>query len=280
MTDPNSHEPIEENLDIFETINFRQIGEDIREFLKFSNERFVLTDKIEKVIEPKRTYSILDVGCGEGHIIRKICGKVKRCIALDPDNKMLEILREYVGNDPRVVFVNSKLEDFETTEKFDVTLSSHTLSFFGEKRQAINKMLDYTKKDGKLILVLHCFESEQLHMLREMFRLIREREIEHIYAEVLHDYFTNQGFDAKLEKVETVAVFPSMEIPLRLSCFLFRTDYEKTSLNNQLAIRKYLETKRCDHSIEIRTLHGIVSARKRMRIFPNREPACIQEHFK
>jgi len=268
MTKPYSHEPIAENLNEFETMNFRKIEEDVRGFFKYSNEKFVLTDKIERIIDPKKSFSLLDVGCGEGYVIRNIYRKVKRCVALDPDHKMLEILRKYVGNNSRVVLVNSKLEDFETTEKFDVTLSSHTLSYFNDKQLAINKMLDYTKKDGKLILVLHCYDSEQMLMLREMFRLIKGREIKHIYAEVLYNYLIKQGFDAKLEKVETVTIFPSMEIPLRLSYFLFRTDYDKTSRRNQLVIHKYLERKRFNYSVEIRTLHGIINIRK--NVYPSK----------
>ena len=258
------HQYRDENLNEFETVDFRKISEDIRDFFKFSDEKYVLTDKTVEIIEPKKAYSILDIGCGEGYVIRKICRQVKRCVALDPDQKMLEILRKHVKSNSKVVLVNKKLEDFETTEKFDVTLSSHTLSFFKDKRQAISEMLDRTKKGGKLILVLHCYASEQLQMLREMFHAIKGIEINHIYAESLYTYLAKRGFDPKLEKVETVARFPSLEIPLRFSYFLFRTDYDRTSSRNKHLIRTYLERKRHNHYVEIRTLHGIISLRKKL----------------
>ena len=254
----------DENLKEFETIDFRKISGDIKDFFKFSNEKYVLTDKIVEVIEPKKSYSILDVGCGEGYVIRKIYRQVKRCVALDPDQRMLEILRRHVNSNSKVAFVDKKLEDFETTERFDVTLSSHTISFFEDKQQAISKMLDHTKKDGKLVLVLHCYSSEQLQMLREMFVTIKGREINHIYAESLYTYLAKRGFDPKLEKVETVARFPSLEIPLRLSYFLFRTDYDRASSQNKHFIRTYFERKRHDHYVEIRTLHGIISLRNKL----------------
>lgn len=262
MTKSCSHRSLNRNLDEFETINVKRLGEDIRAFSRFSNEKIILTQEIEKIIEPKRFHSVLDVGCGEGYVIRKIYRKVNRCVALDPDHEMLEILKKYVHDNSRVIFINKKLEEFETTERFDVILSSHTLSFFNDKQKAINRMLDYTRKDGKLIIILHCNASEQLWMLREMFHLINRREINHIYAEALHEYLAKKGLDPKLERVETVAVFPSLEIPLKLSYFLFRTDYNKTSSQNRLSIRRYLETKMYNHSVQIRTLHGIISLRK------------------
>jgi len=259
MPETYSHQYHNVNLDRFEVIDFREISEDVRKFFKFSNEKYVLTDKIVRIIEPKKSYSILDVGCGEGYVMRRIYKQVKRCVALDPDSKMLEILRKHVKNNPKVVFVNKKLEDFETTEKFDVTLSSHTLSFFSDKRYAINKMLDYTKKDGKLILVLHCRESEQLQMLKEVFRLTHGEEINHIYAEALCRYLVKQGFNPYLEKVETVSRFPSLEIALKFSYFLFRTDYQRVNSQGERVIRTYLESKMRNHNVEIRTHHGIIS---------------------
>lgn len=251
----------ERNLDEFETVDFRKIGEEVRRFFRFSNEKDVLTDRIVRIIEPKKPYSILDVGCGEGYVIRKICRQVKHCIALDPDPKMLEILGKHVKNKCKVEIVNKKLEDFETTEKFDVVLSSHTLSFFDNKRHAIDKLLNWTKKGGRLILVLHREASEQLQMLKEVFLAIHGREINHIYAETLQTYFARRGFDPKVEEVETVARFPSFEILLGLSYFLFRTDYDTTSGQNKHLIRTYLQRKRNNHYNEIRTLHGIITVR-------------------
>jgi hypothetical protein len=122
-------------------------------------------------------------------------------------------------------------------------------------------MLDYTKKAGKVILVLHCRESEQLQMLKEVFRLAHGKEINHIYAEALCRFLVKQGFNPNLEKVETVSRFPSLEIALKFSYFLFRTDYQKGNSQGERLIRTYLETKMRDHNVEIRTLHGIISLR-------------------
>lgn len=252
----------DENLNLFETIDSRKIDEYVKEFFKFSNEKYILTDKIIKVVEPQKSFSVLDVGCGEGYVVRKIAQQVKHCVALDPDPKMLDMLKRQV-KDSSVIFINKKLEDFETRMKFDVILSSHTLSFYRDKQWAINKMLDLTKKNGRLILVLHCRDSQQLEILKETFLAINGKEINHIYAEALNAYFVRQGFDPKFETVETVARFPSIKIPLKLSYFFFRIDYDEINSHKKHLIRAYLERKMQDRYIEISTLHGIISLRKR-----------------
>ena len=257
-----SHHFRERGLNEFETIDFRETDGDVRKFLEYSNEGYVLTDKIVRIVETRPSFSILDVGRGEGYVIRKICSQVKQCTALDPNQKMLEILRSHVDKRCKVAFINNKFEDFETTEKFDIVLSSHTLSFFKDKQQAIKKMLFYTKKDGRLVLVLHCRASEQLQMLKDVFFAIKGKEINHIDAETLCTFLADRGFDPKLDKVGTITKFPSVEIPLKLSYFLFRIGYNKLSEKSKLLIRSYLEGKRQNHFIEIRTLHGIITFRK------------------
>lgn len=242
----------------FETIDFGKINKDVRDFLRFSDEKRVLTDKIVGIIEPTSHLSILDVGCGLGHVIRKIHRGVKRCVALDPDQEMLDILRKHVRSNS-VSFVNKTLEDFEPTQKFDITLSSHTLSYFKDKQRAVAKMLYCTKGDGKLIIVLHCQASEQLQMLEEIHFLLTRREINHIYAEALYAYLVSHGFKPKLEKLETVALVPSLEIALGLSYFLFRIHYAKASRENKRSIRAYLVRKGRDHHVGVRTIHGIIT---------------------
>jgi len=256
------HNYCDANLNQYETVDFRKISKDVRIFFKFSNEKYILTDKIISIIRPRKTFSVLDVGCGEGYVVRKLYDQVKNCTALDPNQKMLERLRKNVKNNPKVIFVNKKLQDFETDEEFDITLSSHTLSFFEDKRQAIDRMLDLTKNGGKLILVLHCQASEQLRMLKEINLAIEKREIKHVYAEALRCYLTDKGFEPKLEGIETLASFPSFEALSKLSYFLFRIDYDRLDYQNREFIRIYMEKKRRNNSFEIRTLHGIISVTK------------------
>lgn len=248
-----------EDLNRFETISFRKINEEASDFFKFSNEKVVLTNKIVRTIKPKKFYSILDIGCGEGYVIRRILKDVRHCTALDPDESMLETLKKHVGDYSNISFVNKKFEDFETAEKFDVVISSHTLSFFSKKQQIIDKMLGLTKMNGRLILVLHCYESGQLQQLMEMFRMIRNREVNHIYAETLESYFLQRGLTPKFEKVETIAEFPSIETMLKLSYFFWRIDYENAEEQIKNLIRNYLVQKKTNQHSEIRALHGIIT---------------------
>jgi ubiquinone/menaquinone biosynthesis C-methylase UbiE len=253
-----------EDLNEYETVGLKKIEKAVRSYFRFSSEKQVLTREIVNLIKPEKSLSLLDVGCGEGYVIRKLHREVNHCVALDPDARMLETLKIHLADNSNVIFVKKKLEDFRTGERFDVTLSSHTLSFFSNKQNAIDKMLSLTKSEGRLVLVLHCYDSEQLGMLREFVAECtrREKKIDHIDAETLCCYLVKRGLNPTLKRVETIAIFPSIESLLHLSYFLFRVDYARASKRNRDIIRECLEKKRYNHHFEIRTTHGIVTIRK------------------
>ena len=261
-----------ESLNEFETIDFRKINRDIRNFFRFSNEKTILVREIIKIIRPQKSYSVLDIGCGEGYFIREIHKKVKKCVALDPDPEMLAILKEKIGDSSNVFLVPKRFEDYENNEKFDITLTSHTLSFFKNKWNAIMKMLNYTKKGGKAIIVLHSNFSEQFQILEEMFRKAYEKRINHIYAEALYNHLVACGLEPKLNKVETVSKLPSLDTVCEMSYFLFRIDFQKARSDIKNLIREYLEKRTKNEYIVIKTIHGIITLQKSSdarRIEPN-----------
>jgi len=246
------------SLSEFETINFSNINRDTRIFFKFSNEKVVLVREIISIMKPKKTYSVLEIGCGEGHVIKKIYRKVKKCIALDPDPKMLDILRQKIGKVSNVVLITKTFEDYKTEEKFDIILTSHTLSFFDDKWKAVEKMLNYTKEGGKIIIVLHSNSSEQIKILREIFHKVYRKTIKHIYAEALYDRLVAYGLEPKLKKIETISKLPSIDTACEMSYFLFRIDYQKARDDVKNLIRTYLEKRRKNKYVEISTTHGII----------------------
>ena len=251
------------SLNEFETIDFRKINRDMRNFFRFSNEKTILVKEIIRIMRPQESHSVLDIGCGEGYVIREIHKKVKKCVALDPDPEMLDILKQKIGNCSNVFFVPKRFEDYENNEKFDITLTSHTLSFFENKWNAIMKMLNYTKKGGKAIIVLHSSFSEQFQILEEMFHKAYKKRINHIYSEVLYSHLVACSFEPKLDKVETVLKLPSLDTACEMSYFLFRIDYQKATSEIKNLIRKYLEKRRKNEYIEIKTIHGIITLQKK-----------------
>lgn len=252
------------NLNRFETIDFRKINRDIQSFFRFSNEKTILVREIIKIIRPQKSYSVIDIGCGEGYFVKEIHKKVKKCVALDPDPAMLAILKQKIGVCSNVFFVSKRFEDYENNEKFDIALASHTLSFFENKWNAIMKMLNYTKEGGKAIIVLHSHLSEQFQILEEMFRKVYKKRINHIYAEAVYNHLLACGFEPKLYEVETVSKLPSLETACQMSYFLFRIDYQKAMSEIKNLIREYLEKRRKNEYIEIKTNHGIIILPKKV----------------
>lgn len=64
---------------------------------------------------------ILDIGCAGGvniPVIRRFDPEL--VVGVDISPKMIELAKESYGDDPRIMFVNSAIQDLELGEKFDV----------------------------------------------------------------------------------------------------------------------------------------------------------------
>ena len=145
------------------------IKKELWNFYKYTNEREILTEEIINIINPQINQSLIDIGCGEGDLINKLKDKLSYCAGLDPDVERLNIVRTRIEKAKNVKLIPCKFEDFFTDEKFDFVVSCHTLSFFKNKEKIIQKMISLTKENGKLVLILHSKNAEQLKLLEHIY---------------------------------------------------------------------------------------------------------------
>jgi ubiquinone/menaquinone biosynthesis C-methylase UbiE len=241
-----------------EYIDLRNVKENLWNFYKHTNERDILTDQIIRIINPKRYYSMIDIGCGEGNLVMKIHNKIDYCVALDPDKDRLNFLRGQLGSNSNVTLINKKFEDYSADRKFDITVSCHTLSFFKGKFEMIGKMISITRTPGRIILVLHSEISEQMKLLEYVNRMIFNRNIKHLYAETLCKYFKTKGYNVKLIRVKTRAEFKSIDEILKLSFFLFRIDFRQLSTKKKHEITNTITKKLAHKKLLINSVHGVL----------------------
>jgi 2-polyprenyl-3-methyl-5-hydroxy-6-metoxy-1,4-benzoquinol methylase len=78
--------------------------------------------------------SLLDVGCGRGRLAPKVVPYFKKIIAIDPDIERLEEAKNVFLNLQKqhpsckqIDFVNSTIQEFNSSEKFDCILCAHLL---------------------------------------------------------------------------------------------------------------------------------------------------------
>jgi ubiquinone/menaquinone biosynthesis C-methylase UbiE len=86
-----------------------------------------LIGKLKKYVN--RDSTVLDIGAGTGYLTLALAPFVKKVKALDPAEKMLNILREKAENlgIHNIDYLNRKWED-ATTDEYDIVLASHSIS--------------------------------------------------------------------------------------------------------------------------------------------------------
>ncbi|MGI4851773.1 MAG: class I SAM-dependent methyltransferase [Janthinobacterium lividum] len=76
-------------------------------------------------------FSVLDVGCGEGRVMRDYVLKythASHLVGLDPNQEMLNLAQKLLSEDDKVSFIKSSVEEFRSESgAFDCVTSFSTL---------------------------------------------------------------------------------------------------------------------------------------------------------
>jgi len=245
-----------------ETISYKDINKYTVLFGKYSDEKTELTRRIIDIIKPKTSDVVLDIGCGEGYLLKALSTFVRKCVGIDPDPTMLKVARRKLANAPNVELGLTKFEDYETDEAFDAIVASHTLSFFKDKLVAIRKMIHHAREGGTVIIVSHSPTGEQFRMLEEFHYKLRGRSLNHISAEVLYECLKSLGFNPILQFVKTRAILPSVDVAMKLNYFLFRADNRRPDPTAMRLAKSLLESYIANGQVPIETTHGIIVLNK------------------
>lgn len=66
--------------------------------------------------------SLLEIGCGTGHLMATVCNCAKRSVAIEPSQGMYEVAKDVLSK-YNVVLIHCPIEELETDEPFDLILS-------------------------------------------------------------------------------------------------------------------------------------------------------------
>ena len=113
---------------------------------------------------PKKEVSMLDIGCGSGYI-RKIfydLGYKLFYAGVDIEkHKNFEQFNQYTGASD---FVKIKIEDFNTSNTYDIVFSNCALEHIERDALAVKKSLELLKEDGVVIHIVPAFWSLFLYL--------------------------------------------------------------------------------------------------------------------
>ena len=243
-------------------------GRLFQKFLKYTNEKRILSKEIIKLMKPKRSWSFLDVGCGNGDITLHIAKIVSRTVALDDNKKLLNQFRRKAKLLKKIKFLHRDWTKVDFLGEFDLVVASHILlypSFEHRWKSTIRKLLRHVKKGGKLLIIHHSKTGEYLKMLREFFfkiRKVHSSEYEQRDYKYVADMVKLMGYKPKTKVIETFIMIPSMKEVLELVDWFFHKSFKEIKPSTQKELIEYFNSLKKDGKIIIEVNHGFIWIRK------------------
>jgi len=88
---------------------------------------------------PKKSYTIYDMGCGDGHILRKISetfinqGVEMNLVGIDLSEDIIEIAKEASKRYKNITFIKGDILELDSAQGCDILLCTLTMHHFSEK---------------------------------------------------------------------------------------------------------------------------------------------------
>jgi len=97
----------------------------------------------------KGNFRFLDIGCGNGWVVRKMSEKPSciKAIGIDKSKMMIKNAKSKISSEKESYFV-TELESWNTKEKFDIIFSMESLYYSVPMESALKKVFKLLKKGG------------------------------------------------------------------------------------------------------------------------------------
>lgn len=113
--------------------------------------------EVKKIIIPflKKNHNlkILDIGCGTGQLISEVNKEVpvKNYLGIDVAENMIKIAIQ--NNEQHLKFKSCSIEKFNSKDKFDIVICTHSFPYFPNKEDVLKKIFNLCNKNAKFIIV-------------------------------------------------------------------------------------------------------------------------------
>ena len=105
--------------------------------------------KAAEIVKP--TDTVLDIGCGQGSLIKFLSDRVYTVIGIDyPSDRFPNVLTETTHVNTH--YIHGNAEFIPTTETFDVAVCSHVCHELSRPRSVLNETYRVLKNDGILFM--------------------------------------------------------------------------------------------------------------------------------
>ena len=99
----------------------------------------------------KQNFRFLDIGCGNGWVVRKI-SKLQKCILAEGVDGAPEMINKARKHDTDNNYYIEDIESWVPNKKYDIIFSMEVFYYFKEPQKIINNLIEYLNEDGILII--------------------------------------------------------------------------------------------------------------------------------
>ena len=118
-----------------------------------------------KLVENLRPSSLLEVGCGTGHLSAALERVVPRVVALEPSPGMHRVAQEVLVN-TRVMLVNYSIQDFTANQRFEMIISHMCAQVVDDLDSFLGSITFHMNERSLLVITIPhpCFYNEYKHL--------------------------------------------------------------------------------------------------------------------
>lgn len=156
--------------------------------------------KTLKTISFDKSFLFLDVGCGNGWVVRKISEEpyCKKAIGIDKSKNMI-IEANMKKKSSKERYINKNIEDFKFNNKFDVIFSMESLYYVDSIEDALKKIYRLLKPGGRFFCGTDFYSentstAKWVKMMKVQMHLHSKKE--------WMEFFKNAGFETKTKQVK------------------------------------------------------------------------------
>lgn len=159
-----------------------------------------LAEEILEELDIPSSAEVLDVGCGDGSLTKKIALLVKdgKIIGLDASKSMITYAKQNNSLDinSNLDFIHGKIEDVNLQIKFDLIVSFSCFHWVRDAKTAIKNLSSALKPGGQLILLTYPKESKYYEFMQLALSKFSEYTTESAY----NTMFSVQQYEDELKK--------------------------------------------------------------------------------
>jgi len=119
---------------------------------------------LKERLEIKENFSFLDLGCGNGWVVRNVANNslCNRAVGIDGSQQMISNAESRGGN---AEYILANINTFDSPEKYDLIHSMEVLYYLDNPSETVCKISDsWLNRGGRLIVgVDHYYENKDCH---------------------------------------------------------------------------------------------------------------------